>query len=171
MSTKARIENGVVVEVLTADPFPPFHPSLHWVDCDLTVRAGWLFDGANFKIDPLALSAGQTSKKQQIDDWRDAACVSNVSVTLGGAAHQFQADQRSQALISGAIVGAVAGISAPPSIWRSVDNINVPITIADLKAIGLAMVDQTNVAYEHSWALKAAVDAAATQADLDAIVW
>lgn len=30
MVTKARIENDIVVEVLTADPFPPFHPSLVW---------------------------------------------------------------------------------------------------------------------------------------------
>jgi len=111
------------------------------------------------------------AKKSQINNWRDAACNADVSVTLSGTAHQFQSDQRSQSLISGAVLGVMAGISPPPSVWRSADNVNVAITLDDLKAIGLAMVTQTNAAYLHSWELKALVDAATTQPELDAINW
>ncbi len=42
MVTKARIENNVVVEVLTADPFPPFHPSLVWVVAPPQCVPGWV---------------------------------------------------------------------------------------------------------------------------------
>ena len=45
---KARIENGIVCEVLTADPFPPFHESLTWVDCGPEVVQGWTWDGLRF---------------------------------------------------------------------------------------------------------------------------
>lgn len=45
---KARVENGIVVETLAADPFPDFHPSLVWVECSNEVTAGWLFDGNGF---------------------------------------------------------------------------------------------------------------------------
>lgn len=48
MSIKARVEDGFVVEVLSANPFPPFHPSLVWVDCAATTLVGYLFDGLNF---------------------------------------------------------------------------------------------------------------------------
>ena len=48
MATKARIENGIVCEVLTADPFPPFHESLTWVDCGPEVVQGWTWDGLRF---------------------------------------------------------------------------------------------------------------------------
>lgn len=48
MATKARIENGRVAEILTADPFPPFHPDLVWVDCPADVQAGHGYDGAVF---------------------------------------------------------------------------------------------------------------------------
>ena len=43
MSTMARIENGIVAEILTADPFPPFYESLIWVDCSTItgIQEGW----------------------------------------------------------------------------------------------------------------------------------
>lgn len=47
---KARIENGTVVEILNLDPFPPFHPSLVWVDCDDSVECGDRYDGEFKKV-------------------------------------------------------------------------------------------------------------------------
>lgn len=52
MATKARIQNGVVAEVLTATPFPPFHPDLVWVTCSGTVKEGWVYDGSAFAAPP-----------------------------------------------------------------------------------------------------------------------
>lgn len=48
MPTKVRIENGSVVELLTADPFPDFHPSLEWVEATPEVGVGWTYDGKSF---------------------------------------------------------------------------------------------------------------------------
>ena len=48
MATKARIENGIVCEVMDADPFPPFHEDLVWVDCGPEVVQGWTWDGLRF---------------------------------------------------------------------------------------------------------------------------
>lgn len=48
MATKARIENGIVREILTAEPFPPFHPSLVWAECGAEVKEGWTWDGKVF---------------------------------------------------------------------------------------------------------------------------
>ena len=45
---KARIEIGIVCEVLEADPFPPFHEDLVWVDCGPEVVQGWTWDGLRF---------------------------------------------------------------------------------------------------------------------------
>lgn len=45
---KARIENGVVCEVLRADPFPPFAPELEWVECADGVRPGFIFENGEF---------------------------------------------------------------------------------------------------------------------------
>lgn len=131
--------------------------------------SGCFWRGAAWEV--VFATLDKAPKKLQIEGWRDLACIANVSVTIGGIAYQFQADQRSQSLVSGAIVGVVAGISTPPVTWRSANNVDVPIAIGDLKAIGLALVNQTNTAYAHSWALKAQVDAATNQAQLDAIIW
>ena len=48
MATKARIEGNIVREILTEEPFPPFHPSLVWVECGAEVGEGWTWDGRTF---------------------------------------------------------------------------------------------------------------------------
>lgn len=52
MATKARIEGNIVREILTAEPFPPFHPDLVWVECGGEVREGWTWDGKSFAEPP-----------------------------------------------------------------------------------------------------------------------
>jgi hypothetical protein len=48
MTTKARIEQGQVVELLTAEPFPEFHPSLVWVEAPADVQVGWSYVSGQF---------------------------------------------------------------------------------------------------------------------------
>lgn len=63
---KARIENNRVVEILDADPFPPFHPDLVWAECGASVQAGWSYDGsvfsAPFDTDPARLAQAKLNK-------------------------------------------------------------------------------------------------------------
>lgn len=44
----ARIENGVVLEVINFNPDGCFHPSLTWVGCSDDVLVLWLYDGTAF---------------------------------------------------------------------------------------------------------------------------
>ena len=51
MSKWARVENGVVVELITFDPVGLFHPSLVWVECADSVAVGMLYADGVFSID------------------------------------------------------------------------------------------------------------------------
>ena len=64
MATMARIDNGTVAEILTADPFPPFHPDLVWVDCSAVagVAEGWTYTGGVFAA-PVVPSPGEADYK------------------------------------------------------------------------------------------------------------
>lgn len=48
MVTKARVEEGQVVELMTAEPFPDFHPSLVWVEAPADVQVGWSYVSGQF---------------------------------------------------------------------------------------------------------------------------
>lgn len=58
MRTYARIQDGVVVELLrtASDITQMFHPSLLWVDVssNADIREGWQFDGKEFSGPPEA---------------------------------------------------------------------------------------------------------------------
>lgn len=45
---KARIQCGIVCEIMEANHFPPFHPDLVWVECGAEVEQGWTLDGQTF---------------------------------------------------------------------------------------------------------------------------
>lgn len=120
---------------------------------------------------PPSLDSFKADKKQKIEEWRDIARCSDVVVEIGGVFHTWQADKVSKDLIGDTINLVSNNAATIPPVWRTIDNINVAVTLADLKSIASAMATQTNNAYIHSWQLKSLVDAATTKAQLEAIVW
>jgi hypothetical protein len=105
----------------------------------------------------------KAAKKRQIEADRDAAAVQDVQA-LG---RTWQADKRSQELLASAITIANAG-GPLPAVWRDADNNDIPVTeLAQLLAIAGAIAAQTQAAYAESWARKAAVDAATTDAEVE----
>ena len=113
--------------------------------------------------DPIA--DAKAVKRTEIEADRAAQCVADVTA-IG---HQWQADNPSQALLTKAITMALAGLPLP-DVWRSRDNYDMAVdTIGDLLAIAGAMAAQTQTAYATSWARKAALAAAETIEDIDAV--
>lgn len=51
MARFARIEKGIVREILVADKLPPFTPEItaQFRECSVGVREGWTFDGVNWE--------------------------------------------------------------------------------------------------------------------------
>lgn len=111
------------------------------------------------------LAEAKAAKKRQIEAERDVACEQPVTA-LG---RTWDADKRSQELLASAITLAQAG--APlPTVWRDYGNDNMSVTgIADLLAISGVIAQQVQAAYATSWARKAAVDAATTIEEVNAV--
>lgn len=151
-------ENGIFVSVT------PIGEPLEIPACDLR-QCEYLGEA---QLDPhpdALLSEAKTAKKRQIEAERDAACEQPVTV-LG---RTWDADKRSQELLNGAIALAQAGGSLP-TVWRDHDNNDMPVTsLAELLAIAGAITAQTQAAYARSWARKAAVDAATTIEEVNAV--
>ncbi|MBB3213413.1 hypothetical protein FHW67_002705 [Herbaspirillum sp. Sphag1AN] len=169
----ARIQNGIVVEMLTADPFPPFNPALTWVECDSTVQVGDIYDGTNFSAPTVTLAAAQSSQIGIIVAAYQSAISTPVSfTTAGGVTKTFQADSNSQDLLVTAVAGYNAQKAVPTGFyWKSADNTQVPFTLADLNGLSAAMLAQGWTAFQHLTTLKAQVAAATTVAAVQAIVW
>lgn len=54
MVIKARIDNGIVAEILDSgdNPFPDFNPLITWVECTSNTLLGDLYDGTIFSSPP-----------------------------------------------------------------------------------------------------------------------
>ena len=118
-------------------------------------------------IKPKPLHEVKAAKLAQLEQSRDAETVKDV--TAHGT--QWQADERSQKLLSSAITLAMAGAPLPVA-WRDTANNNLPIgTLADLMQIAGAMAVQTQAAYVKFWELKKDVSDALTAEDIERVVW
>jgi hypothetical protein len=104
-----------------------------------------------------------------IHQWRDTYRFSDITVSVGGVVHQWQVNKDSIDLITGAIDMVTQTIASCPPTWRTSDNVDVPITITDLKVIAGAAAVQTQAAFSHSWVLKAALSTAVKNQDIAAI--
>jgi len=109
----------------------------------------------------------QVVKKQEIK----ASYNSANQLDIDYMSTTFQADKASQDLITGILAGG-----AVPSgfTWRDNTqpaNVDVPMTLAEFQGLSQAIVARGQVNWIKYQGLKAQVDLATTQADLDLIVW
>lgn len=109
----------------------------------------------------------RAEKRIEVEQHRNNVCFKPVSV-IG---YLWQADQRSQDLLSSAIMLAQIGAAPTPSTWRTLDNQDISVTLDNLKAIAAAIALQTQGAYQHSWDLKQLILQATTQEELDQVIW
>ena len=124
-------------------------------------------EGHYWKEHTISLSEIQQEKLTYIENIRNEKCFTPISV-LG---HTWQVDSRSQTLLTSAILMAEIGVTPTPPYWRSLDNIDVPVTLNDLKSIAAATAGQTQYAYSKSWQLKAAVMSATSVEEANLIEW
>ncbi len=117
---------------------------------------------------PVDLENYRSSKNIEINRARDTAI--NDGVDYGS--YRFDSDDRSRANLTATVAAVQAGISLPQGFtWRSAENQDVPFDAANLVSLAAAMLGHVNTQYQKSWTIKAAVSAAGSVEDLDAITW
>lgn len=117
------------------------------------------------------LADAKAAKRAQINSWRDTANTTSFAFMGKGIACDALS-ARDMDKVGGYI--SLFGTFPPdfPGGWKTIDNSYIPMpSIADFKAMYAAMVAQGTVNFNNSQALKAAVDAATTLAQINAITW
>ena len=151
------VENIIVLSDLSEYPGA--------VACPDHVGIGMSIDAPVPENDFFDLPAKKAAKYAQIERDRDMAATANV-VVFG---RPWNADFRSQTLLSQAITLANAGLPLP-SGWRDANNEIMPISsVDDLLAIAGAIAEQVQNAYAQSWARKDALAAVTTPEEVDAV--
>lgn len=141
----------------------------HFQEVEIDVLEGF-FDGAAVVKAVLikTLDEAKSDKHAEITTARDAAI--GTEIEYGGYA--YDADSRSQSNLTATVAACNAGILLPEGfVWRTADNQNVPMDATALAGLAAVMLVQGNAAYQKSWQLKAQLDAAATVAAVEQIVW
>lgn len=84
--------------------------------------------------------------------------------------HTFQCDQASQMRIQSAVQAAILDDSLS-MVWTLADNTTQTFNATELKQIGKALSDHVKECHDRGRILRAQIDAATTQEELEAIVW
>lgn len=116
-------------------------------------------------VRPVSLEVAKAAKLAEIERDRDAQATASVAVH----GRTWQADERSQRLLAGAI--QLHGLTGYlPATWRDEANDNMALSdVGQLVAIAAAIAQQTDVAYSTSWTRKSALDAAQTVEEVQAV--
>lgn len=162
MTIKARIENGIVQEILSADPFPPFHPSLMWVPCDASVQPGWTYDGTTFSAPaPMPIAEAQAQAWARIMAFRDT--FRKTSGYLVGVKWFHSDDYSKQQQMALVMLGA----SLPPVEWKTMDGSFVTMTPALAAQVFGAAVASDQAVFTQAEVHRAAMLASASPETYD----
>lgn len=114
------------------------------------------------------LSEAGTAKLAEIDAAYNVA-VQRLVAYMGTT---FQADHVSQAILTSTLVTLNAAGTVPAGFgWWDVNNVKVPMTLAELNGLASVMLDQGWVVFQKKQALKAQARAAATVEQVNAVTW
>lgn len=167
------IENGIVTNtiVATVDEALAAFPMLTCIDATIGGSIGESWDGVKFTPPPIDLTALKAAKNSEINAARLAANFS----TFPHAGKAIACDQLSRSDIDGtngfvSLYGALP--PGWPGGWKAVDNTYVPISSVDgWKAFYSSMFAAGNANFAKAQALKTQLEAAATAAEVAAVVW
>lgn len=123
---------------------------------------------------PLAevLPIVQARKWAEIKARREAEKVAPLLTTAVGV---VDADARGIENLKGTLHGLRAaadlGLQIPPIGWTLADNSSVQLTLPQLEAIAVALLQRGDTAHQTARTLRAQIDAATTVAEVLAVVW
>jgi hypothetical protein len=107
-------------------------------------------------------------KRAEIDQERERRIV--LPFVFDGI--EFDGDVASQRNIQGWQTQIANGVALPEGFtWRDAANIDHPADAAFVNGLGAAITTRGTLVYRQSWLLKAAVEAAATAEEVQAITW
>lgn len=165
---RALIFENKIVEL--ADANYPVAPALKWVDAP--ADAGMethVYDGvAVVAKPPKPLAQVKAEKLAQLEADYDAACQQSVAY-MGTT---FQADYGSQDILTKTLTSLIPAGGVPQGFaWWAMDNSAVPMTLAELNGLAMAMLTQGWAAFQNKQAKKAAARAAQTVEAVNAVTW
>jgi hypothetical protein len=112
------------------------------------------------------LSVAKNAKWDQVKSLRQAQEFSGFE----WSGYALQCDQASQMRIQSAVQAAIIDDSLS-MVWTLADNTTQTFTASELKQIGQALSNHVKECHDRGRILRAQIDAATTQEELEAIVW
>ena len=121
----------------------------------------------------ITLEQQKERRKRSINSERQSWLESKyaeVTISVSGQDVVFDADPASLNNVNGLLTIINAGGTLPVTFtYRSKDNVDYVLTTEELKALGGAMIQFVNDAYQTSFTLKNQIDAAQTEEELNAV--
>jgi hypothetical protein len=173
MKSYARIDNGSVAELFDTDAkiTDLFAPGLVWIEIPegSYVTTGWSYSDGSFSA-PSSPTLNDAKIAQTAILVADYNAAIQQPVSYMGTT--FQADSDSQTKVI-QVLAAMTPAGATPAgfYWVDAANDHVAMTLAQVQGLSQAMMAQGWAAFQHLQARKAAVNAATTIPDVQAVVW
>lgn len=146
-----------LLEIMEVDSLPEFY-----------VAGGWTYDNGVWTTNSIGASYMLPAKRAAKIAELEAARLAIEYSDITHAGQTWKADKDARALLAEVLA---PGSVRPNAYWRDASGAEHTMTYADLQALGRAISDRGFDADETLETKKAAVAAAATAEEIDAITW
>lgn len=156
------LEKGVL-RLADNKEIKPDRSAVDWINYEAWVLGGGV-PTAKAAPAPPPLSDVRALKKSQVNQLRDIKMAAGVLF----AGELYDSDAIAALNLTSTLTLVLSGTPLPTGFtWRAKNNTNVPMTVADLKGLAVALFQRGQAVYAASWTHKANIDAAANPANYD----
>ena len=120
------------------------------------------------KKDFRTLDEIKKTKKQDIENAYNKAIQEPIQYAVGSDTYTFQADEKSQDILSKVIISAPSDFTTK---WLDIDNNPVSVTLDDLKGLAQIILTRGQQLFVKKVQLKNQVDASTTEDEIKGIQW
>ena len=127
----------------------------------------WYFADGSLATD-ITLKHLKKTKKQEIENTYNKAIQEPIQYTIGSNAYTFQADSKSQIILSKVIISALTSFTTN---WLDIDNNPISVTLDNLKGLAQTLLTRGQQLFTKKIQLKKQVDASTTEDEVKGIQW
>ncbi len=144
-----------------------------YTDAELAVKLARPAGRYQWSNDTMAWVSAETVEDARLRRWAEVKAERGRReyAPISYAGHTFDAHQEGQRQVAGAVQLALLAGPSFTINWTTADNTVAVLDQAGMIGLGVAIGTRTGALYDTARALRAAIDAALTVAEVDAISW
>jgi hypothetical protein len=147
MAKYARIDGGVVAEIISDNPSGKYHPGIVWVQCTNDVQIGWVYFSGSFAVPVIPIDEARRIMRDAIKGKEIQKSSRKIEHPSIAGPFFDVSDKINKILTRSDALSNTDPLPTNGGCFDDVNEVSVPMTVVQLKRLRNAIIDREEANY------------------------